>query len=121
MLKALVALLVVFFTPLALPAAPASRPNFLFILLDDMGYRDFSCFGGKRTQTTNIDRIAAEGMKFEQFYVSAPICSPSRVALTTGQYPNRWRVTSFLASRKEDKERGIADWLDPSAPSLARI
>src|SRR5687767_12468289 len=75
------------------------RPNVLLILIDDMGYRDLSCFGGNRVQTPEIDRLAKEGMRFNQFYVASPICSPSRVALTTGQYPNRWRITSYLDNR----------------------
>lgn len=99
----------------------ASRPNILFILIDDMGYRDLSCFGGTRVETTQIDRLAHEGIRFTQFYVNAPICSPSRVALTTGQYPNRWGITSYLAKREEDRRRGLADWLSLEAPSLARF
>src|SRR6476646_9195365 len=81
-------------------ATPAnSHPNIIFVLVDDMGWGDFSCFGDKAIETTNIDRLAAEGVRFEQFYVNAPICSPSRVALTTGQYPTRWRITSYLDNR----------------------
>ena len=76
-----------------------------------MGYNDLSCFGGTRVETTEIDRLAREGIRFTQFYVNAPICSPSRVALTTGQYPNRWKITSYLAKREEDRKRGLADWL----------
>jgi len=109
-----------FITAAARGAGATTRPNFLFVLIDDIGYRDLSCFGGTRVQTPEIDRLAREGMRFGQFYVSAPICSPSRVALTTGQYPNRWRITSYLDTRKLDKERGLSDWLAPDAPSLAR-
>src|SRR4051812_13298192 len=101
-------------------ATPTTRPNFLFVLIDDMGYRDLSCFGGTRVQTPEIDRLAREGIKFNQFYVQC-ICSPSRVALTTGQYPNRWHITSYLDTRQLDKQRGQADWLSPKAPSLARM
>ena len=104
----------------AAAAAVAQKPNILFILIDDMGYGDLSCFGGQRAKTVNIDKLASEGARFTQFYVNSPICSPSRVALTTGQHPNRWRVTSFLARRDEDAKRGMADWLDPKAPTLAR-
>jgi uncharacterized sulfatase len=104
----------------AAPAAAPSKPNILFVLIDDMGYGDLSCFGGTRAKTPNIDKLASEGVRFTQFYVNSPICSPSRVALTTGQYPNRWRITSYLARRDEDAQRGIADWLDPKAPTLAR-
>ncbi len=101
--------------------SPHSRLNIVLVLIDDMGWGDFSCFGNKEIQTTNIDRLAAEGLRFEQFYVNSPICSPSRVALSTGQYPMRWQITSFLNNRKENERRGMAQWLDPAAPMLARI
>jgi uncharacterized sulfatase len=120
---ALVAMLALASVASAAPAPPAKQqqpPNILFVLVDDMGYGDLSCFGGQRARTPNIDKLASEGVRFTQFYVNSPICSPSRVALTTGQYPNRWRITSYLAKRDEDKARGMADWLDPKAPSLAR-
>lgn len=65
-------------------------------------------------------RLAAEGVWFEQFYVNSPICSPSRTAISTGQYPQRWRISSYLNNRKNDEERGMAQWLDPKAPMLAR-
>jgi uncharacterized sulfatase len=107
-------------TTFAQTAAP-TPPNILFVLIDDMGWSDLGCFGSKRAQTPAIDRLAKEGIRFTQFYVNAPICSPSRVAFTTGQYPNRWKITSYLATRKEDAQRGIADWLDPSAPTLPRM
>ncbi|XZE45115.1 sulfatase-like hydrolase/transferase [Pirellulaceae bacterium SH467] len=98
----------------------AERPNVIVVLIDDMGWADLSCFGGKRPETEHIDRLAKEGMKFTQFYVNSPICSPSRVALATGQYPHRWRITSYLNNRKSNEERGVAQWLDPAAPMLAR-
>ncbi len=85
-----------------------------------MGYADLTCYGGRPGETANIDRLASEGVRFTQFYVNSPICSPSRTAFTTGQYPARWRVTSYLASRAENDRRGMAQWLDPSAPTLAR-
>lgn len=106
--------------PLA-AAEQAARPNILVVLIDDMGWSDLSCFGNTEATTENIDRLAAEGLRFSQFYVNSPICSPSRVALTTGQYPQRWRITSFLNNRAENERRGMAQWLDPAAPSLARI
>jgi uncharacterized sulfatase len=104
----------------AADAAPV-RPNIVFVLIDDLGWGDFSCFGNDEVQTPNIDRLAAEGLRFEQFYVNSPICSPSRAAFSTGQYPARWRITSFLNNRKSNEERGMAQWLDPKAPMLARI
>ncbi|MBI5693399.1 MAG: sulfatase-like hydrolase/transferase [Verrucomicrobia bacterium] len=101
-------------------AAATPRPNFLVVFIDDMGWADFSCFGNKDAKTPNVDRLAREGLRFEQFYVASPICSPSRVALSTGQYPQRWRITSFLNNRAENEARGMAQWLDPRAPMLAR-
>lgn len=103
-----------------LPLAAAERPNIVVVLIDDMGWGDFSCFGNQEARTPNIDRLAAEGLRFRQFYVNSPICSPSRCALTTGQYPQRWRITSFLNNRGDNERRGMAQWLDPKAPSLAR-
>jgi arylsulfatase A-like enzyme len=108
-------------TSLLVAAAPAAdRPNFIVIFIDDMGWGDFSCFGNPDAQTPNVDRLAAEGIRFSQFYVNSPICSPSRCALTTGQYPQRWRITSFLNNRADNERRGVAQWLDPQAPTLAR-
>lgn len=95
-------------------------PNIVLVFIDDMGWADFSCFGNVDAQTPNIDKLAAEGIAFEQFYVNSPICSPSRVAISTGTYPQRWNITSYLARRKQNAERGIANWLDTSAPMLAR-
>jgi len=92
----------------------------IVVFIDDMGWADLSCFGNEDAATPHIDRLAAEGLRFEQFYVNSPICSPSRVALSTGQYPARWRVTSYLAARGANAKRGMADWLDPAAPTLAR-
>ena len=109
---------------LIIPAtgAETSRPpNIVLILADDLGWTDLGCYGGTRAKTPAIDRLASEGIRFTQFYVNAPICSPSRVAFLTGQYPNRWRITSFLETRASDRARGMADWLDPKAPSVARI
>ena len=90
----------------------AQKPNIIMVFIDDMGWGDFSCFGNKDAQTPNIDRIAAEGIRFEQFHVNSPICSPSRCALTTGQYPQRWRIHSFLNNRADNERRGCAQWLD---------
>jgi arylsulfatase A-like enzyme len=106
--------------PVALAAAE-QRPNLVVVFIDDMGWGDLSCFGNPRVKTKNLDRLAAEGLRFHQFYVNAPICSPSRAALTTGQYPQRWRITSFLNNRASNEERGMAQWLDVRAPSVARM
>ncbi|MDR3199117.1 MAG: sulfatase-like hydrolase/transferase [Planctomycetaceae bacterium] len=102
-------------------AEETARPNIVLVLIDDMGWSDLSCFGNKAVETVNIDRLAQEGISFTQFYVCSPLCSPSRCGITTGQYPQRWRITSYLDNRKRNNERGVAQWLDPSAPVLARF
>jgi arylsulfatase A-like enzyme len=106
--------------PAPASAATDAKPNILFVLIDDMGYGDLTCYGEHRVHTDQIDRIAAEGIRFTQFYVNAPICSPSRTALLTGQYPARWKITSYLDNRAMNTRRGMAQWLDPAAPSIAR-
>lgn len=96
------------------------KPNIILIFIDDMGWGDLSCFGNTAVQTPHIDRLASEGIAFEQFYVNSPICSPSRVAISTGSYPQRWNITSYLDNREKNRARGLVNWLDPSAPMLAR-
>lgn len=98
----------------------ADQPNIILLLTDDMGYGDVGCYGGKLVPTPNIDRLAAEGTRFTQFYVGAPICSASRTAILTGQYPGRWRITSYLQTRAGNRGCEQADFVDPSAPSMAR-
>jgi uncharacterized sulfatase len=98
-----------------------SPPNIVMVYVDDAGYADFPFFNDGHPRTPHIDQLCREGIRFTQFYVNAPICSPSRVAITTGQFPARWDVTTFIASRQENANRGIRDWLDPAAPSLARM
>ncbi len=105
---------------LAARAETSPRPNVVMVLIDDMGWADLSCFGNTEAKTPNIDRLAAEGGRFSRFYVNSPICSPSRCALMTGQYPQRWRITSYLDNRAANERRGMAQWLDPQAPTLAR-
>jgi uncharacterized sulfatase len=101
--------------------AQERRPNIILVFIDDMGWGDFSCFGNTAVKTPNVDKLAEEGLRFEQFYVNSPICSPSRTAISTGQYPQRWRISSYLSNRKHNLQRGMAQWLDPNAPMLARF
>src|ERR1700739_3314268 len=70
----------------------SSNPNSLFILADDLGYADVSCYGRRDFTTPNIDRIAAEGVRFTQAYANSAVCPASRVALITGRYQYRLAV-----------------------------
>ena len=72
--------------------AQAERPNIIFIMCDDMGYGDLGCYGQKYIQTPNIDRMAAEGMRFTQAYAGAPVSAPSRASLMTGQHTGHTEV-----------------------------
>ena len=100
--------------------AAERQPNVVILFIDDMGYADPGCFGNPAMTTPNIDRLAAEGIRLTNFYVNSPICSASRVALTTGRYQQRYRIHSFLESRQSNRRRKMPDWLDPSAPTLAK-
>jgi len=74
-------------------AAPAQRrPNIIFIQADDLGYGDLSCYGQLKFKTPNIDRLAAEGMRFTQYYAGSTVCAPSRSALMTGQHTGHTRI-----------------------------
>lgn len=77
------------FTLATFIASAATKPNFIIIFADDLGYNDLGCFGSTRNKTPNLDRLAKEGRKFTNFMVASPVCSPSRTALLTGCYPKR--------------------------------
>lgn len=102
-------------------AQATEKPNVLIFFIDDMGYGDPSSFGNESVTTPNIDRLAAEGRRFTNFYVNSPICSASRVALGTGQYQQRWRIQSFLASRKANADRNMVNFLDPKSIHTAQV
>lgn len=82
-----------------LHAQSGNKPNFIIIFVDDLGYGDLGCYGHPTIRTPNLDRMAAEGMRFTQFYVGADVCTPSRAALLTGRLPVR--------SGMYGKERGV--------------
>ena len=81
---------------------PAGKPNIVFILADDLGWRDVGCFGSSFYQTPNIDRLAQRGVRFTQAYAAAPICSPTRGSLLTGLWPARIGITSPVCHQPEE-------------------
>ncbi|HVU99832.1 MAG TPA: sulfatase-like hydrolase/transferase, partial [Verrucomicrobiae bacterium] len=106
-----------------LRAAQTNKPNVVFILVDDMGYADTSCYQTFVTPvviTTNVDHLATQGIRFTQYHSSSPICSPSRTGLLTGSYPGRWRITSFINNKAANRQRNMADFADPRVPTIAR-
>ena len=78
--------------PPALAQPPAKPPNIVFFLADDLGYADLSCYGRPDLSTPNVDRIAADGVRFLQGYANSAVCSATRTALITGRYQYRLRV-----------------------------
>ncbi len=91
--------------PCVLHAEPDTRPNVVFIFVDDQGYYDLGCYGATEVQTPNIDAMADEGTLFRDYYAAAPICSPSRAGLLTGCYPRR--VGNEIWVHRADSRFGI--------------
>lgn len=96
-------------------ATAEASPNILVIMADDLGYGDLNCYGAKHVQTPNIDRLMAEGVRFNQFYANCCVCSPTRAAFLTGRYPDLVGVPGVIRTYDEE------NWghLSPSAVSLA--
>jgi N-acetylgalactosamine-6-sulfatase len=105
---------------LAPARAQTAKPNILFILADDLGWGDLSCYGHPRLKTPNIDRLAAEGTLFTQYYNAGSSCSPSRAGLLTGRFPARMRMHAALDRPEINAARSMPDWLTTSTPTLAR-
>ena len=72
------------------------KPNILFILIDDLGWRDLGCYGSSFYETPNLDRLAADGLRFTDAYAACPVCSPTRASLLTGKYPATLGVTDWI-------------------------
>src|SRR5689334_4686683 len=97
------------------------RPNFIFIFADDLGWSDLGCYGHAQLKTPNLDRLARQGTLFTQFYVNGSVCSPSRCAFMTGQYPARHKIHGHYADHKINASRGMNNWLDPQVPNVAAL
>ena len=79
----------------------AKRPNVVFFLVDDMGWRDVGCFGSSFYETPHIDRLAKQGVKFTNAYATCHVCSPTRASIMTGKYPGRLNLTDWLSGRRD--------------------
>ncbi|HSJ01239.1 MAG: sulfatase [Verrucomicrobium sp.] len=109
-----------------LPAATgttAAPPNVVVIFADDMGYGDLGTYGARKWKTPHLDRMAAEGVRFERFYVAQPVCSASRMALMTGCYPNRVGIRGALGPGAKvgisENEMTLAEVLKPQGYATA--
>ena len=99
--KALLLAAVVVWMPTSAHAAPeGKRPNFVFFLVDDLGWTDLGCYGSSFYETPNLDRFAASGMRFTDAYTSCPVCSPTRASIMTGKYPTRLGITDWIPGRR---------------------
>ncbi len=119
--------------PGAAAAAESRPPNVVFLFCDDLGWGDLPAYGHRnveahggwtvrgRLKTPNIDRMAAEGSLFTQFYVASGVCSPSRAAVMTGKYPAEVGVHDYLATPELDAQRGCVKWLDPQIPTVTSL
>ena len=91
----------------AAQSTPDRKPNFLVIVTDDHGIGDVGCYGHLEVRTPNLDRLAASGVRFTQWYSNAPICSASRAAILTGKYPDRTGVKGALPSEPDWSVPGL--------------
>ncbi len=101
--------------------AEPPRPNILFILADDLGWGDPSCYGNTRFKTPALDRLAREGTLFTQYYQGGSVCSPSRCALMTGRWPAEFRIHGHYATAEQNRSRDMSDFLDPAVATLPRL
>jgi len=93
------------------PALFAAQPNIVFILADDFGYGDLGCMGCKDIATPNIDRLAAEGVKFTDFYANAPVCTPTRAGFMTGRWQQRYGIEFAFGYQVEQFRRVKDAWV----------
>src|SRR5439155_6052083 len=104
-----------------LRARAQGRPNIIFILADDLGYGDPGCYGQKKIKTPNIDRLAAEGMRFTQCYAGSSVCAPSRCCLLTGLHTGHARIRGNARVPLEPEDVTVAEILKSRGYRTAAI
>lgn len=113
-----------FFFALALQAsvfAAASKPNVILIVTDDQGYADVGCYGGEGVETPNLDRLAAQGARFTDYYAANSVCSPSRASILTGRYPTKCGVPEVLGPDAGKYLKGVQMGLPPGEITIAEL
>src|SRR5262245_47028763 len=109
------AALIALATPRTISAA--DKPNIVFILADDLGYGDIGCYGQKKIRTPNIDKLAAEGMRFTDHYSGSNVCAPSRCVLMTGLHPGH----AFIRENFEMNGHGFTEGQMPVPPGTLQL
>jgi len=107
--------------------AKVKHPNIIFILIDDMGWKDLGCYGGSFFETPNIDRLAAQGMRFTDAYAACAVCTPTRASIMTGKYPARLHMDGHIRPDLKPYPTGsgklintqFKQWLEPSEETIA--
>ncbi len=87
-----------FITLIMMSCIEKEKPNFVFILVDDLGWTDVGVFGSSFYETPNIDQLAVEGMRFTDAYAACPVCSPTRASIMSGKYPARMNTTDWFGA-----------------------
>src|SRR5678810_1194835 len=95
--------------------ARESRPNIVFILADDLGWGDLSCYGRPDYRTPNLDIVASQGLRFTDAYSASAVCTPTRCGFITGRYPARYRIGLIEPLPATNRQVG----LDPQTPTIA--
>src|SRR5262245_15821661 len=98
------------------------KPNIILILIDDLGWRDLSCYGSTFYETPNLDQLAASGMLFTDAYSSCPVCSPTRASIMSGKYPANVGITNYIGGYAEGRLSCVPylNYLPLSEVSIAR-
>jgi len=102
-----------------LTAQKGTRPNIIYIMADDLGYADLSCYGRKDYQTPHLDKLCSQGIKFMNAYAAAPVCTPTRVSFYTGRYPARLAVGLYEPLEGNSKDSLVG--LSPETPSIGNL
>ncbi len=100
-----------------LTRSPSERPNIIVVLADDLGYGGLGCYGHPTLQTPHLDSLAARGIRFTDFHANAPVCTPTRASLLTGNYPQRSGLEGVIYVRGETRQVG----LDTTTLTLAEL
>ncbi|HID21885.1 MAG TPA: hypothetical protein EYP14_05725 [Planctomycetaceae bacterium] len=93
------------------------KPNIVFFLIDDMGWPDLGCYGNRFNESPTIDRLAAEGVRFTDFYAATPVCSSTRSTIQSGQYSARTGITDFIPGHWRPFEKLIVPPIEPALPA----